>query len=373
MSLLRPLVIAIVTCMAGCGSTSNSEPPPPGIGSWRPMRSAPADGYLTTGAAVWTGSEMLLFRPGDRIYRYGPDTDTWSDAACPYASRSDASAVWTGDRLILWGGVCGLTERGLPAECIDGGMFEPKTRAWSPVTANGAPEGRRWHTAIWAKGRMIVWGGLAGRSSVLNDGKLYDPEKDTWEAMPDAGLDARLYRTAVWAGDRMIVWGGQLLDGTALNDGAAFIMPGRTWTRITSDGAPSARGGHAVWTGREMIVWGGGAANTFLNDGAAYDPKTDRWRPLSNRGAPSPRGLASVVWTGTEMLIWGGFGHDGYLVDGARYDPATDAWRPMTTTGAPSARGGPFAFWTGTKMLLWGGVIDSHKDLLASDGAMYLP
>ena len=314
---------------------------------------------------------MLVFRAGDRLYRYDPGKDTWSDATCPYAARVMASAVWTGDRLILWGGDCGVNETGV-IPCVDGGSFEPKTGAWSPVTANGAPEGRRQHTAIWAKDRMIVWGGLAGRSWV-NDGKLYDPAKDAWEAIPDAGLGARLNHTAVWAGDRMIIWGGELLDGTAANDGAAFVMPGRTWTRIASEGAPSGRFGHAaVWTGSEMIVLGGGTVAN--NDGAAYDPKTDRWRPLSSQGAPSPRGIASVVWTGAEVLVWGGLDEGGGdLADGARYDPATDTWRPMTTTGAPSPRGVPFAFWTGTKMLLWGGVIDAHGELLASDGAMYLP
>ena len=392
MNAVRAIVIPIVTCfflgMAGCGSTNSSEPPPVGIGSWQPMRSAPADGYLTTGAAVWTGSEMLVFRPLDRIYRYEPEKDTWSDARCPYASRGGASAVWTGDRLILWGGVCGMTERGLPAPCVDGGMFEPKTGTWFPITTNGAPQGRQWHTAIWATDRMIVWGGLADRS-VLNDGKLYDPAKDAWEAMPDSGLSTRQGHTAVWAGDRMIVWGGELLDdtssgiGAALNDGAAFVMPTRTWTRIAKEGAPSARlGTAAVWTGSEMIVWGGRPgpapngdfdANAFIGDGAAYDPKTNRWRPLGSQWAPSARTPDRAVWTGTEMLVWGGFGKDGYLVDGARYNPATDTWRPMTTTGAPSARSGAFVFWTGARMLVWGGSIDAHQQVLASDGAMYLP
>lgn len=52
---------------------------------------------------------------------------------------------------------------------------------WAPTSLVAAPSARTLHTAVWTGSRMIVWGGT-GRYSSSNTGGVYDPTTDTWTA-----------------------------------------------------------------------------------------------------------------------------------------------------------------------------------------------
>ena len=140
--------------------------------------------------------------------------------------------------------------------------------AWRPTTVIAAPTGRNQHTAVWTGTKMIVWGGYDGTN--LNTGGQYDPGGDSWTAttITFAPTGRRLH-TAVWTGTKMIVWGG--FDGvTYFNTGGQYDPGGNAWTATTITGAPTFRDQHtAVWTGTKMIVWGG-YDGTHLNTGGQY-------------------------------------------------------------------------------------------------------
>ena len=42
----------------------------------------------------------------------------------------------------------------------DGALYDLASDAWSPMSAAGAPSARYDGTAVWTGSRMIVWGGL---------------------------------------------------------------------------------------------------------------------------------------------------------------------------------------------------------------------
>src|SRR2546422_1070361 len=46
---------------------------------------------------------------------------------------------------------------------------------WTPTSTVGAPTGRSLHTAVWTGSRMVVWGGAND-----NTGGVYDPATDSW-------------------------------------------------------------------------------------------------------------------------------------------------------------------------------------------------
>ncbi len=46
--------------------------------------------------------------------------------------------------------------------CNDGGQYDPVGNAWTATTTTGAPSARQYHTAVWTGSRMIVWGGYDG-------------------------------------------------------------------------------------------------------------------------------------------------------------------------------------------------------------------
>jgi N-acetylneuraminic acid mutarotase len=307
--------------------------------------------------SVWTGSEMIVWGGYSMLQgelysggRYNPSTDTWTptelvqDAPPP---RQSHSAVWTGTRMIVWGGF------GIGGSLNTGGRYDPTSDTWTPTsTGTNVPSARFGHTAVWTGTQMIIWG-AGGDSS----GGRYDPSTDTWTPTSTGSNVplARFEHTAVWTGTQMIIWGGSPVDG---NSGGRYDPSTDTWTptsKVTP--APSARTGHtAVWTGTRMIIWGG---NPGDSSGGRYDPSTDMWAPTSTgSNVPSGRDYHTAVWTGTEMIVWGGFDQVSPPATntGGRYNPSTDTWSSTATgAGTPVARRKHAAAWTGTEMVVWGG------------------
>ncbi|MGH9443379.1 MAG: Kelch repeat-containing protein, partial [Thermoanaerobaculia bacterium] len=158
--------------------------------------------------------------------------------------------------------------------------------SWTSTATSGAPVGRFNHCAVWTGSRMIVWGGDSGNRTTLGSGGVYNPESRTWTATAFGNApSAREVASAVWTGEKMIVWGGFQATGnitaTVFNDGAIYDPETNTWAPVATSGAPSARYAHtAVWTGSRMIVWGGFAKEVSpnpvnfgaVNTGASYDP-----------------------------------------------------------------------------------------------------
>jgi N-acetylneuraminic acid mutarotase len=325
---------------------------------WTPTSTAGAPSARSVHTAVWTGSKMIVWGgfSGGAVNTggiYESATDTWtatSTVGAPSA-RVDHTGVWTGSKMIVWGGNCGN-------QLNTGGIYDPTTDTWAAVSTIGAPSGRCLHTAVWTGTKMIVWGGL-GNGLGINTGGIYDPTTDTWTAMSTVGApSARHSHTAVWTGSRMIVWGGGFLSNYS-NTGGIYDPTTDTWTAVSTAGTPSARQLHtAVWTGSTMIVWGGygaGSSTGFRDTGAIYDPTADTWTALSTVGAPAARDYHTAVWTGSKMFVWGGYNGTSYFNTGGIYDPPTDTWTAVSTIGAPSARPSHTAVWIGSKMIVWGG------------------
>jgi hypothetical protein len=201
-----------------------------------------------------------------------------------------------------------------------GGRYDPVTDSWTATSTVDAPAARSNHAAIWTGSRMIVWGGFSG-ATYFNGGARYDPGTDSWSAMTvvDAPVGRR-YHTAAWTGSVMVIWGGLASGGGVLGSGGRYDPTNDVWTPTSSIGAPVARSQHtAVGTGSEVIVWGGAAGATHLNTGGRYDAVTDTWLPTSLANVPPGRTLHTATWTGSFMIVWGGFGSSNYLGTGSRY------------------------------------------------------
>ncbi len=281
--------------------------------------------------------------------------------------RSWHTAVWTGSRMIIWGG------QSYVEELNSGGIYDLSSNTWTPTSILNAPSKRQIHTAVWTGSRMIIWGGVCVTCDTINinTGGIYNPEDDTWESTSTINAPSgRSYHTAVWTGDKMIVWGGYE------NTGGIYDPENNSWDFITTVNAPTPRYWHtAIWTGSKMIIWGGSdSSNNFfnlVNTGGLYDPIQDSWQPTSTLNAPTPRIEHSAIWTGSEMIIWGGADS---LNDntGGRYNPITDTWISTSLTNAPLPRFVHTAVWTGTRMVVWGG-ISSVNTYALNTGGIYDP
>ncbi|MBZ5640826.1 MAG: hypothetical protein LAO51_18975 [Acidobacteriia bacterium] len=317
--------------------------------------------------AVWTGTEMIVwggmgdfFPPLSTGGRYNPATDQWASTSNVNApsARIFHTMIWSGSEAIVWGGTPG----GTPS-LATGARYDPATDTWSPTsTGTNLPPARYRHTAIWTGSKMIVWGG-ATCCTVMNSGGIYDPSTNTWAVTSVAANvpASRSRHVAVWTGSEMIVWGGlSTSDPYYLKTGGRYDPASNTWSATSMGaGVPGPRDdASAVWTGSLMIVWGGfaPAAGGDLNSGGRYAPATDSWLPTrTDASTPVARSYHAAIWDGSEMIVWGGDSETGGRGDGARYDPVTDTWVPTGTGSAPTGRMSHVAVWTGAEMVVWGG------------------
>lgn len=335
--------------------------------------------------AVWTGSKMIIWGGDDGRQAlntggiYDPATDTWTALPTDGApdARSDHTAVWTGSKMIIWGGDDG------DMNLNTGGVYDLAANTWTALSTIDAPDAREHHTAVWTGSKMVVWGGSIWDGftySYFNTGGVYDPDakpgQNAWTAISTYNApSARRDHTAVWTGSKMIIWGGDL------NPGGIYDPIKNQWTSVSTTGAPAVRDAHtAVWTGSKMVVWGGHDGTGFINTGGIYDPDKNEWTSVSTTGAPAARGYHIAVWTGSEMVVWGGV-TGGIIADtgrtGGRYNPGKNTWVATTTTGAPSARYFHTVVWTGNEMIVWGGydgsMISDTGGRYAIPYSVYLP
>jgi N-acetylneuraminic acid mutarotase len=293
--------------------------------------------------------------------QYHPSTDRWTATSIVNAPsrRQEHAAVWTGTEMIVWGG------NDYFGGLHTGGKYNPVTNSWRATSTVHAPSNLYRYTAVWTGTQMIIWGAhMDGFGNLSNVGRRFNPATNTWIGMSTTNPpSARANHTAVWTGTEMIVWGGcgdfsnpdpfTFHCEQFLNSGGRYNPSTNSWIHISSANAPTGRSDHtAVWTGSAMIIWGGyDSSQQPLNTGGKYRPATNTWTTVSTVNAPAE--AHTTVWTGSEMIAWGGplsaYGAGG------RYNPVTNSWRSTSTINAPSSRSFPTAVWTGSEMIVWGG------------------
>ncbi len=348
--------------------------PPIQADSWR-QNNSHAPRKRTLHSAVWTGTEMIVWG-GYLDYtsdflnsggRYNPTTDTWTPTNFLGApvGRADHAAIWTGTEMIVWGGHDGN-------DFINSGaIYNPNGDTWSTMSDTGSPVGKNRFTAVWTGEKMIVWGGSnvdeLDNDVYFNTGSIYSPDLDVWSKVnQDSNTPVgRRNHSAVWTGTHMIVWGGY--NGSTLATGAKYNPKTRQWSEVNEGDAPPPRSGHsAIWSGSEMIIWGGTRAQT----GARYSPDDDSWVDISTLDSPRTGSIRhEALWTGTELLIWVDHNTAGI------YTPSTDSWRTISESPL-SSKYDSTAVWTGTEMIVWGGAsefIIGRGYITTNEGARYNP
>jgi hypothetical protein len=194
-------------------------------------------------SATWTGSEVVVWGGSgtgrlNNGGRYNPSSDTWtatSTTGAP-AKRRYHSAVWTGTRLVVWGGTDRISNVNVFLDT--GGAYDPVEDVWTPTSTVGAPSQRYRHAAVWTGTRMVIWGGLGASSDYLGTGGIYDPQTNTWGPVTDAGAPSARRSDGIWTGSRMIIWGGQIGDVQYAATGGRYDPVSDTWTPTAYSNAP---------------------------------------------------------------------------------------------------------------------------------------
>ena len=114
-------------------------------------------------SVVWTGKEMIVWGGAsggvhtNTGARYNPSTDAWTTTSLNNApvGRITQAAVWTGEEMIVWGGYS------YPGDNFynTGGRYNPETDSWTATSTVNPPPPAEYPTGVWTGSRMIVWGG----------------------------------------------------------------------------------------------------------------------------------------------------------------------------------------------------------------------
>jgi len=366
------------------------------IGS--PLFAAAAVIAVVAISVALTGGGERIARPTGPALAV-PGSASWTRLPrAPIAPRSEYAAIWTGKKMVVWGGYSGNTTL-----YGDGAAYDPATRTWTKLAASPLA-GRALPVTVWTGKDMLIFGG-SGTSRAYSDGAAYDPASNTWRKLAPipASLGGNLTGSgsyAVWTGKVMVAWGFFERSGRQALTPATYNPAANSWTTGPAAPAQAPLFGDAFWTGKQMIVWGYVSPGHL--QGVGYDPATGKWStlpasPLRRAGRDS----MLAVWTGRYLVVGGGDSRAGLHRDVAAYDPVANSWMrlpdapvgfegngtaPDVWTGAsvitiedavPGGRPlsldlttrswslGPKAplpgrqeaheFWTGSQVLVWGG------------------
>ncbi len=248
--------------------------------TWSSLPTAGAPAARSDHTCLWNGSRMIVW--GGRNSSgyladggdYDPATQQWNalpTANAPIA-RHSASAAWTGSSVLVWGGQLssGVTDTGGVLSVDANGV----PQQWSSMASVNAPSARRGHGAVWTGSRLIVWGGTDG-SHFLGDGGIYDPDTNFWTSLPTEGAPTgRADHVCLWSGSEMIVSGGTTAAGQVTHSGAAYDPLTQRWRTLNAAGNPSPRAGAAaVWSGSELILFGGQNGGNVLAGLERLEPR----------------------------------------------------------------------------------------------------
>lgn len=247
--------------------------------AWVSVTTTSAPAVRGDHACIWTGAKMIVW--GGRSFAgylsdggvYDPVANQWTALSLPGApaARHSATTVFGNNTMIVWGGEAsfGVVNSGGRLSVDANGV----PQQWQGVSTVNAPSARNGHSAVWTGSKMIVWGGRNG-STFFGDGAIYDPSADAWTPLPFTNSpSARSGHCALWSGTEMLVFFGE--DGSgALSSGSAYDPSSNTWRSLSSGGGPIARSdAEAVWSGSELIVFGGAASGQLLGDVQRLDPR----------------------------------------------------------------------------------------------------
>lgn len=189
---------------------------------WTALPTAQAPSARTGATVLWTGSGMLVWggetaEAGDATGAYlsfdaqGRPVAWESLPVLPgFVARSGHVAAWDGQRLVVWGG------RSMGRQLLsDGAVMDLGSRTWTPMNGSGAPTARYQASGVWTGEELLVFGGQDA-GGTASGGHAWRRSSGTWRVLPASNpAVARSGGLAAWTGTDLLLFGGQGAAGSS--------------------------------------------------------------------------------------------------------------------------------------------------------------
>ena len=188
-----------------------------------PTQGAPSPRHLAS--VIWTGKALLVWggelADGDAnsgallSFDSAGKPLTWSSLPVldGFAGRSGHASVWEGQRFIVWGG-----RHRSGTVLADGALWDSTTSKWTYLEAAGAPPARFDASAVWAGDELVVFGG-SGNQGPLSSGAAWSLSTRKWRTLPSqSSTGARNGALAAWTGSHLLIFGGLSSSSIAMAD-----------------------------------------------------------------------------------------------------------------------------------------------------------
>lgn len=294
----------------------------PTVHCWKPTSTVGAPEARERHTAVSTGTKMIVWGglgiqsqsslQNGKIYN--STTDSWSTMSLVNApsAMSRHSAIWTGSKMIVWGGSADFSTS-------NGAIYDLDNDTWSPISAVGAPSPRVLHSAVWTGSKMIIFGGNSGRDNgcpntpICGDGAIYDLANNTWTPLPIAGaLSARHSHLAYFKDDEMNIWGGCSTGNMECNsnhkDFWSYSILNNSWqTKNTISDSLNRWNYSSVFQNGILTIFGGRTQSTSqLTSILNFDHSIASWKNSVNLLPDHRYGATAIAINDSQFLIWGG-------------------------------------------------------------------
>ena len=365
---MRGLVVAValVAAVAGCGNQKAGEQAAHtgSDGHWTQVAASPLS-PRESATAVWTGREVLVLGgdispcppnadcvapteppPRHQAAAYDPASDSWRLLADPPVSLG-----FVQQPAVAGGIVYLLADAGQGATRLLG--YDPKNDRWSePAPAPGDVGG-----LVGVGSQLVAYQG-SHENGVAPD-SIYDPDKDTWSALPASPLGSGSGRTMVALDDhRLVLLDLELVpnpnaERPSLYRAAVLDLTDRSWRRMPDSevvgvgGLWLPSGGLLVnpatesYDGGEVGNWG-----RSYPAGGILDPDSGRWSALPATAPPQP-----------QQQHVGTVAGDGVVVTGNSVLHVRDqSWAALPDLPALHDVMSAATVWAGDRLFVWGGV-----------------
>jgi hypothetical protein len=188
-----------------------------------PTQGAPSPRHLAS--VIWTGKALLVWggelADGDAnsgallSFDSAGKPLTWSSLPVldGFAGRSGHASVWEGQRFIVWGG-----RHRSGTVLADGALWDSTTSKWTYLEAAGAPPARFDASVVWAGDELVVFGG-SGNQGPLSSGAAWSLSTRKWRTLPSqSSTGARNGALAAWTGSHLLIFGGLSSSSIAMAD-----------------------------------------------------------------------------------------------------------------------------------------------------------